>query len=90
MAVLVDVIITIVALWALVLLSKIKLVTIRVGYLKILMAITIVVHSSLIHARMTGHSEVVEVFTSVNELLFVAFGMLILCLVRKIIYDIQN
>ena len=90
MAVLVDAITTIVALWALVLLSKIKLVTIRVGYLKILMAITIVVHSSLIHARMTGHSEVVEVFTSVNELLFVAFGMLILCLVRKITYDIQN
>lgn len=90
MAVLIDAITTVIALWALILLSKIELVTLRVGYLKILVAITIVVHSSLIHARMTGHSEVIEVFASVNELLFVAFGSMIVCLIKRMTNDCEN
>lgn len=90
MAVLVDAITTILALWAVYLLSKIDIVSLRVGYLKILMAIAIVSHSSLIHARLSGHSELIEVFSSVNEFLAISFGLMIISTIKKLSHDPKN
>ena len=90
MAVLVDAIVAVLAVWALFLLSKIEIVTLKIGYIKILLAVTIVVHSSMVHAKLAGQSEVFEAFRSVNEFIFVAFGIMLVCIVKRFLHDYEN
>lgn len=90
MAVLIDAVTAVIAVWAICLLNQVDAVNIKLGLIKIVLATTIVVHSAMFQARLSGHSELLETIQSVHDLIIIAFGLIIVWLIKRITHDHEN